>query len=183
MKLAMRMAVVALIFGGFADQASAEIVYKLVDVKLGVGSVPAGELTGTFTVDDGLTTLISANIQATGATVGAYTYNPIAYDLNPGAVANLSDLSQKFLLLQYGGGAQRLQLNFATLLAATGTTGLLSSSNEFQLTAGARTVASGMVEVVSPAAVPEPSSLATLFLGAPMAMVFARRCRRKTKRA
>lgn len=184
MKLVLlRTMVAAMLLGCLAGQASAGIVYKLVDVELAVGSEYAGSLTGTFTTDEDRTTVLSADIHATGATIGAFTYDPIAYEFNPGEAVNLSDLSQKFLLLQYGAGVQRLQLNFASLLAATGTTALLGSSNEYQFTAGERTVVSGMVEAVSPAAVPEPSALATLFIGAPIALAFAQRCRRGTTRS
>lgn len=185
MKLALRASLVCLAFSCFAGQASAAIVYKLVDVKLGyLGGEALGGLTGTFTVSDDLQTLISANIEATGATAsGGHTYVPSVYAFNPGDSVNNSSLIQNYIRLNNTSLWQELYLVFTSPLTGSGSTDLFIGSYESQHPAGGRIVLSGWVEVDSPAAIPEPSSLATLFIGAPIALAVARRCRRAAKSA
>lgn len=186
MRLALRASMFCLFLGGFAGQASADIMYRLVDVELGYlnSDVDLGKLTGWFTISDDLTLVTAAEITATEApTPGGFTYNPTTYAFNPGDSVNQSVLSQNTLVLVNGSGAQRLQLTFAAALTGTGTTDLINPSSEYQFQAGERIVLSGSVMADTTPVIPEPSSIATFVIGAPIALAFARRYRRAAKSA
>ncbi|WP_165249536.1 hypothetical protein [Paludisphaera soli] len=172
-------ALACLIVGASASRSSANVVYTLTDVNLALGSLPAGTLSGTFTLSDDLTTLLGADLTASAAMVNGFSYAPTTYTL-ANSTFYTNNLASYFQLTQ---GAAELRLIFATPIATTGTTALSSGSYEWQAAAGVRTVASGSV-VASTGAVPEPSALVLSSIGVwSSLLVVARRYRRRRKAA
>lgn len=155
-------------------RSSADVVYTLTGADLVVGNVlPAGTLTGTFTLSDDLATLLAADVTASGAIVNGFTYAPTTYTLANSAFYT-NNLASYFQLTQ---GAAQLRLIFATPLSATGATALSTGGYEWQAAAGNRTTSSGSV-VASTGAVPEPSSLVLAATGVASALFLAARHRR-----
>ncbi|MDG3007945.1 PEP-CTERM sorting domain-containing protein [Paludisphaera mucosa] len=170
-------ALACLACAAFAAPSSAGVVFTLTDVDLVAGGgLPAGTLTGSFTLSDDLHTMLAADITASAATVDGFTYASATYTLADATFTYTDQLPYNFRIDL--GPTRELQLVFLSGLAATGATNIYTGSYEWQADAGSRTVASGSV-VASHGSVPEPSSVVLAAVGASAALLAARRIRRR----
>lgn len=144
----------ALIASSLPSLASAAIVFN-VNGNFASG----GTLTGTFTTNDAINQVIGINLMssANGA-FQATTYNSVA------TIDNQA-LPNSFRLTVTSGTTKQLQVDFSptTLTAAGGVIGGNSFEAQQIIGAGNRTL-TGTV-LTAPAAVPEPSTWAMLFVG------------------
>ncbi len=124
----------------------------------GVTLQGGGTLTGSFTTDDTLSSLLGVDITASAnGAFSAMTYNNVSF-------ADWVSLPTQGFQVSMGGAAQQLRLNFFPL-TATGANILVNSSYEYQNTAGPRSVISGRVMLDVPSAVPEPATWAMMIMG------------------
>ncbi|HET6608340.1 MAG TPA: PEP-CTERM sorting domain-containing protein [Rhodopila sp.] len=133
-----------------SSPASANVIFNLSGVTLSGG----GSLTGSFTLNDALSSVVGADIVASGA--GAFTGYTYVY---PGATLSQS-LPTQYLQLDSLGNS--LRLAFSTTITATSATLYDNASYESELRAGNRVVTGGSLVVGS---VPEPASLTVLGAG------------------
>jgi hypothetical protein len=146
---AIRALAAALLVLSTSGLASANFTFNLsnVNLTLGVGGPPDGTLTGTFTTDNSLTTLVSYDIVASASgNFAGFTY------LTGDAVTN--SLPSFF---QIDSGSNELRLIFNGGLTTSGATLSTSSFEDESASGGLRNVATGSVVVAS--AVPEPASI------------------------
>lgn len=125
-----------------------------------------GTLTGTFTTDDTLHTLIATSLTVAGGSSGidSVIYNDASY-----FTAGPPSLPNGFYLYAPSSVNKGLTLFFTDPLTLSGAT-LTTSSSNFQqpVSTGVtttRTVTSGMVTNAGPTAVPEPASWALMLIG------------------
>ncbi|CAN7445228.1 PEPxxWA-CTERM sorting domain-containing protein [Phenylobacterium sp. LjRoot164] len=136
-----------------AAPAWAAKVFTLDNVTLQGG----GTLTGSFTTNDALTSLLAVDITASAA--GAFSQ----FTYNNASLADWVSLPSQGFRISTAGYAQQLRLDFFPL--TEGGANLLSSSYEFQSTGGPRTVTGGRVVLDVPSAVPEPATWAMMIMG------------------
>ena len=175
-KMAFRAIAAALLVVSTSGLASANYTFNLTGVALFQGTSPAGTLTGSFTTDNSLTTLVSADIIASpaGPTGGGFTFPGFEYTLlNSSSVGTA--LPGFFQLID---GSDEVRLIFNGGLTTTGAT-LSTSSFETEPGAGNRTVATGSVVVAT--AVPEPASIA--LTGSALAIVVVGASVRRRRKA
>ena len=154
-----------------AAPAWAAKVFVLDNVTLQGG----GTLTGSFTTDDALTSLLGVNITASSGTFGPGVFSTFTY--NNAALANWVSLPSQGFQISTSGAAQQLRLDFFPLTASGAN--ILHTSNEYQNTGGGRAVTGGRVVLDVPSAVPEPATWAMMITGFGLAGVAIRR-RRET---
>jgi hypothetical protein len=130
--------------------ASANVIFNLSGVTLAGG----GTLTGSFTLNNALNSVVAADIVASGT--GAFTGFTYVY---PGAALSQS-LPTQYLQLDSAGDS--LRLYFMTAITATSATLNDGFSYEAEVQAGNRLVTGGSIVVGS---VPEPASVALLGVG------------------
>jgi hypothetical protein len=136
-----------------AGQASANILYTFTGVTFSDG----GTLTGTFTTDDAITSLIDYNI-TTSPGVG------IGFNYTPATSLSASTSLPFILVLGTASMDNILQVSFTSLTALGGLITIGTFDSFEQTTAPARRdITAGSVTV---AQVPEPSTLALLGIGA-----------------
>lgn len=130
-----------------AAPASANVIFNL----SGVTFTGGGTLTGSFTLDDGLTAVVAADLVASASGVyAAFTY------VYPGATL-FSSLPTQYI--QFDSGGRELRISFSSPITATSATIADGSSYD---SAGNRAISGGSLVVGS---VPEPASLAVLGTG------------------
>lgn len=134
-----------------AMPASANVIYNLSGMTLTGG----GTLTGTLTLNNALTSLVSANIVASSA--GSYVGYTYTY---PGATLTQS-LPTQYFQLSAASATRILRFAFSSLTASSATL-LNASSYEYESVAGSRTISGGTLVL---ATVPEPASMAVLGAG------------------
>nr|WP_312162199.1 PEPxxWA-CTERM sorting domain-containing protein [Phenylobacterium sp.] len=127
----------------------------------GVTLQGGGTLTGSFTTDDALSSLLGINIVASAGTLGSGVFSTFTYD--NASLADWVSLPTQGFRISTAGYAQQLRLDFFPL-TETGTN-LLNTSYEFQSSGGPRTVTGGRVMLDVPSAVPEPASWAMMITG------------------
>jgi hypothetical protein len=123
-----------------------------------------GTLTGTFTTDDALSSLIGINITASAGSYGPGVFSVFNY--NNAALADWVSLPTQGFRIQTAGAAQQLRLDFNPL-TLTGAN-ILNTSSEYQRLGGPRAVLTGrvMLQESSPiSAVPEPATWAMMIIG------------------
>lgn len=136
----------------------------------GVTLQGGGTLTGNFTTDDTLSSLLGVNITASAnGAFSAVTYNKLSS-------SDWVSLPTQGFDVTMAGGTQQLRLNFFPL-TATGANILINSSYDYQNTAGPRSVLSGRVMLDVPTAVPEPATWAMMIVGFGLAGTAVRRRR------
>ena len=134
-----------------------------------------GTLTGSFTTDDALTSLLGVNITASSGTFGPGVFSTFTY--NNAALANWVSLPSQGFQISTSGAAQQLRLDFFPLTASGAN--ILHTSNEYQNTGGGRAVTGGRVVLDVPSAVPEPATWAMMITGFGLAGAALRRRGRK----
>ena len=154
-----------------AAPAWAAKVFVLDNVTLQGG----GTLTGSFTTDDALTSLLGVDITASSGTFGPGVFSTFTY--NNAALANWVSLPSQGFQISTSGAAQQLRLDFFPLTASGAN--ILHTSHEYQNTGGGRAVTGGRVVLDVPSAVPEPATWAMMITGFGLAGVAIRR-RRET---
>ena len=154
-----------------AAPAWAAKVFVLDNVTLQGG----GTLTGSFTTDDALSSLLSVNITASSGTFGPGVFSTFTY--NNAALANWVSLPSQGFQISTSGSAQQLRLDFFPLTASGAN--ILHTSNEYQYTGGGRAVTGGRVLLDVPSAVPEPATWAMMITGFGLAGAALRRHGRK----
>jgi hypothetical protein len=156
-------ALVALALGGIAGRSSADLIFELSCVSFDDG----GTLTGTFTTDDAITSLVSADlVSSAGTSLSGSTYlvpggaiHDIDDDLPESFEINLNDFHG--ILLTFDGG-----------LKATGADLLMSGLASFEYFGdGLRFISAGSVV---PLPVPEPATLGLVAAGLPAILAVAR---------
>jgi len=163
--LAAAIAAVALVTA--PSTASAQVTFTLNSIALETGTTASGTLSGTFTLNNALTQLLSFDIIASpGASTGGHSYPGFTYlSTNTGlTVTNgLTQATPNFEIQDNLG--DKLELNFtsltttqAVLAPSLGSTA--PASFESELAGGNRAVVSGI------AATPEPSAWALGLLAA-----------------
>ncbi|KQW68081.1 hypothetical protein ASE17_06370 [Phenylobacterium sp. Root77] len=120
-----------------------------------------GSLTGSFTTDDALSSLLSVNITASSGTFGPGVFSTFTY--NNASLADWVSLPTQGFRISTAGYAQQLRLDFFPL-TATGAN-ILTTAYEYQNTGGARAVTGGRVMLDVPSAVPEPATWAMMIMG------------------
>ena len=124
-----------------------------------------GTLTGTFTTDDALKSLLAIDITASAGTYGPGVFSVFNY--NNAALADWVSLPTQGFRIQTAGAAQQLRLDFNPL-TLTGAN-ILNTSSEYQRLGGPRAVLTGRVvfqDVPPPvSAVPEPATWAMMIIG------------------
>ena len=158
-------ALVALALGGTAGRSSADLIFEL----SGVTFVDGGTLTGTFTTDDAITSLVSADlVSSAGTSLPGSTY------LVPGgAIQDIDDdLPESFridlndfhgILLTFDGG-----------LTGSGADVLTSGLASFEYFGdGLRFISAGWVV---PLPAPDPATLGLVAAGLPAVLAVARSC-------
>ncbi len=164
-------AAACLVVGLSGGRASADFTYQFSGATFEGG----GTLTGTFTTNTALTTLLSASITTSAGSNGSQTFSQVSY-VYPGAQ---EFFGPSYLTLMQG--ANILELSFGAGLNTTGSTAIQvgGGSGEGQ-GANFRYVTAGTVVVsfITPSAVPEPATLTLLACGIPAALGLVRRRRR-----
>ena len=140
-----------------AAPAWAAKVFTLDNVTLQGG----GTLTGSFTTDDALTSLLSVNITASSGTFGPGVFSNFTY--NNASLADWVVLPTQGFRISTSGFAQQLRLDFFPLTA--GGANILNTSYEYQNTGGGRAVTGGRAVLDVPSAVPEPATWAMMIMG------------------
>ena len=123
-----------------------------------------GTLTGTFTTDDALSSLLGINITASAGTYGPGVFSVFNY--NNVALADWVSLPTQGFRIQTAGAAQELRLDFFPLTASGAN--ILTTAYEYQNTGGARAILGGRVSLQETApisAVPEPATWAMMIIG------------------
>lgn len=118
-----------------------------------------GALTGTFTTNDAISSVVSFSITTPAASpFTTFTYTPST------ATVTASTLPSQYFRLDTAGSVNELQFYFATGLTSAGGTLLSSNSYEHQPSGGNRLLSGTVTSVAAnpPAAVPEPMSLGVL---------------------
>lgn len=136
--------------------AHANIIFNVAGV-----TTTGGALSGTFTTNDAITSVVSFSITTPAASpFTAFTYSPAT------ATVTASTLPSQYFRLDTAGSVNELQFYFATGLTNAGGTLLSSNSYENQPTGGNRFLSGVVTNVAAiPAAVPEPMSLGLLGAG------------------
>ena len=167
LKLSIVMIAPALVLALIASPASASVTFNV------SGSYSdGGTLNGSFTTDDGLTTLQSTSLTVAGGSLGldSVIFNEASY-----ISAGTNNLPNSFSLFAASSVNKSLSLVFSTPLTLSGST-LSTASDNFQQFVGTRTIVSGSVVNANPAAVPEPGSWALMLAGlAGVGFAFQRR--------
>jgi hypothetical protein len=159
MKLRLALATLVMALAGIANQAEANIVFTIENATMvDLGGNDAGMLTGTFTTDDAITTLIDYNITAP-ATSGLSNDFP-GYVYTPATTSLVIPFLPYFFQVVSTNADAELLLTFESPLTAGGASLATDASLEHELGAGLRFFTGGSV-TVSPA-VPEPSSVVML---------------------
>ena len=139
----------------------------------GVTLQGGGTLTGTFTTDDALTSLVGIDITASAGTWGPGVFSAFTY--NNASLADWVSLPTQGFRISTAGYAQQLRLDFFPL---TGTgANLLNTSYEYQSTGGPRAVTGGRA-VLQVSAVPEPATWAMMITGFGLVGAMVRRVRK-----
>jgi hypothetical protein len=138
-----------------ASQASADIIFSFEGATLSDG----GTVTGTFTTNDAISSVVGYDVTTSGASGFHYT---------PGtAPTNISSLPT-FVGFETTDLAHILEVTFSTPLTAAGSTivtGMANTSFE-QIPGGTHRDFTAGSAAVGTTAVPEPSSIALLAIGA-----------------
>jgi len=149
-----------------AGQASANIIYTFSGVTFDDG----GTLSGTFTTDDAITTLVDFDV-TTSPNTG------IGFHYTTGSAGSPSTSLPFILVLSTASLDNILEVTFNGGLTAAGASILIGMNDSFeQTTAARRDITAGSVTVAT--AVPEPSTLALFGLGV-LGLVLAFRRRRR----
>ena len=137
-----------------------------------------GTLTGTFTTDDTLKSLLGIDITASAGTYGSGVFSVFNY--NNIALADWVSLPTQGFRIRTAGAAQELRLDFFPLTA--GGANILTTAYEYQNTGGARAVLGGSVSLQTApvSAVPEPASWAMMIIGFGAVGSVVRTSRRRT---
>jgi hypothetical protein len=147
------LAAVAFVLSLAANPASANIDFSLSGATLSDG----GTLTGTFTTNDALNTLLNYDFTTSGGALTGFEYTPAT------APVNLSSLPF-IIVVETAALDQILQITFQGGLTATGGPILIGQFDSFEQVNGqARQIGAGEAGV---AAVPEPATIVLLAFGA-----------------
>ena len=138
-----------------AGQATADIVFTL-DATFDDGGI----LTGTFTTNDAITSVLDYDVTTSGGTLVGFEYTPAT------APVNISSLPT-FFGVEDAGPDHILQVTFDPPLVATGGTVKLGQFDSFEQVPGGvhRQITEGSATTGTTAA-PEPGTLALLSLAA-----------------
>jgi len=147
------LAAVAMVLSLAANPASANIDFSLSGATLSDG----GTLSGTFTTNDALNALLDYDFTTSGGTLTGFEYTPAT------APVNLSSLPS-IIVVETAALDHILEITFQGGLTATGATILQGQFDSFeQVGTDHRQINAGEAVV---AAVPEPSTIALLAIGA-----------------
>jgi len=147
------LAAVAMVLSLAAYPASANIDFSLSGATLSDG----GTLSGTFTTNDALNALLDYDFTTSGGTLTGFEYTPAT------APVNLSSLPS-IIVVETAALDHILEITFQGGLTATGATILQGQFDSFeQVGTDHRQINAGEAVV---AAVPEPSTIALLAIGA-----------------
>ena len=178
MTIKLRLAVATLIvaLAGVGHQAEANIVFTIQDASMKDGDGnDAGMLTGTFTTDDALTTLIDYNITATAASEPVFSFPGFVY--TPATSSLTAPFLPTYFRLDSSGGDE-LRLYFSSALTAAGASLSTANSYEHEAAGGNRYLTGGSVTAFN-GSVPEPSSIAMLGTASVFGLGVLARRRRK----
>lgn len=145
--------------------ADAAVTFRFADVALTLqNGQAAGSLTGTFTTDDALASIVDFDITtSTAVTGGFFDFARYNYTTANARVSAATLPSQFFRLNSTSTFGPELQIYFGSPLTVNGTTLNATASYENQFLVGNR-LASGSI-VNAAAAVPEPASWAMMMTG------------------
>jgi hypothetical protein len=156
-----------LVFAAITAPASANIVYTFSGASFDDG----GSLTGTFTTDDSISSLLDYDITTSGGTLAGFHYTP-------GSTDSFSSLPT-ILVLETSGLEHLIQVTFSGGLTTTGALITIGQFDSFEQdpTGAHRQITGGEAIVAAVPGVPEPITL-SLF-GAGLIGATAMRLRRK----
>lgn len=137
-----------------AAPVSASVIFTFDGVTFDDG----GMVDGSFTTSDDLMTLLDYDITTSGGTLVGFTYTPATAPLNFSSLPSI-------LVVETTTNDPILQLTFTGLTSSGGAITLGTADSFEQVGADHRDVTAGAVSVAT-TAVPEPSTLALLAIGA-----------------
>lgn len=124
------------------------------------GGTAAGTLTGSFTTNDAISSVIAFNLTASAS--GSFTgfqYNSAT------AAVTASSLPSQYFRIDSAGNVNELQFYFANGLTASGGTLLATNSYENEPAGGNRFLSGTVTAAATTAVTPEPSSIVLLGTG------------------
>lgn len=147
------LAAVGMVLSLAANPASANIDFTLSGATLSDG----GTLTGTFTTNDAITALLDYDLTTAGGALTGFEYTPATAPMNFSSLPSI-------IVVETTALDHILQVTFQGGLTATGAPILVGQFDSFEQVNGQhREVTAGAAAV---AAVPEPSTMALLAIGA-----------------
>ena len=127
----------------------------------GVQLQGGGTLTGSFTTNDAMSSLLGIDITASAGSFGSGVFSQFTY--NNASLADWVSLPSQGFRISTAGYAQQLRLDFFPLTASGAN--ILNTSYEYQSTGGPRAAIGGKVVQSVQSAVPEPATWAMMITG------------------